>query len=75
MLKLVAFSTMLLMLSGCCELFGICTSVNVHTSISSPDKFASAEFGKTLDSMDALGFAQPAVSGRPTHAACVTSAR
>ena len=75
MLKLVAFSTMLLMLSGCCELFGICTSVNVHTSISSPDKFASVEFGKTLDSVDTLGFALPAVSGHPAPAACMASAR
>jgi hypothetical protein len=65
----------LLMMSGCCELFGICTSVNVHTSISSPDKFASAEFGKSLDPVDALGFAQPAASGRATPTACVASSR
>jgi hypothetical protein len=44
MLKSICLVLILLMTSGCCELFGLCTSVNVHTSASSPDKFASSEF-------------------------------
>ena len=43
MCKFVCLILMLLMMSGCCELFGLCTSVNVHTSASSPDKFASSD--------------------------------
>jgi hypothetical protein len=43
MRKLICLLLMLLMTSGCCELFGICTSVHVHTSASSPDKFASSD--------------------------------
>jgi hypothetical protein len=29
-----------LAISGCCQLFGICTSASVHTSISPPGQFA-----------------------------------
>ena len=29
------------LLSGCCEVFGICTSVNVHTAIQPPYQVAS----------------------------------
>ena len=43
MLKFVCLLLMLLMTSGCCQLFGLCTSVNVHTSASSPDRFASSD--------------------------------
>jgi hypothetical protein len=43
MRKFVCLLLMLLTTSGCCELFGLCTSVNVHTSASSPDKFASSD--------------------------------
>ena len=39
--KFACLLLMLLTMSGCCEIFGLCTSVNVHTSASSPDKFAS----------------------------------
>jgi hypothetical protein len=38
--KLVCALLMLVMTSGCCELFGICTSVHVHTSAPSPNKIA-----------------------------------
>jgi hypothetical protein len=31
------------LLSGCCELFGICTSVNVHTSLDKPYQVANEE--------------------------------
>ncbi len=43
MTKYICMLLMLLMTSGCCELFGLCTSVNVHTSADSPDKVASAD--------------------------------
>ncbi len=41
--KFVCLLLMLLMTSGCCKIFGICTSFNVHTSASSPDRFASSD--------------------------------
>ena len=40
MLKVVVLVAPLLILSGCCEVFGICTSVDVHTSIDRPEKVA-----------------------------------
>jgi hypothetical protein len=40
--KFVCLFLMVLTMSGCCELFGICTSVNVHTSASSPNEFAGS---------------------------------
>jgi hypothetical protein len=40
--KFVCLLLMVLTMSGCCELFGICTTVKVHTSASSPDKFADS---------------------------------
>lgn len=40
MVKFVCVLLMLVMTSGCCEVFGLCTSVNVHTSASSPNKIA-----------------------------------
>jgi hypothetical protein len=50
MLKLVSLMLILLMTSGCCEFFGICTSagVNVHTSAGSTDKFASSDLHDSL---------------------------
>ena len=48
MRKLLCLLLMLLMTSGCCELFGICTSVNVHTSAGSHDKFAHSELQDDL---------------------------
>ena len=32
--------TIMVFTSGCCQLFGVCTSASVHTSISSPQQFA-----------------------------------
>jgi hypothetical protein len=43
MLKFAFLLLTVFLMSGCCELFGICTSVNVHTSISSPEKFAEVD--------------------------------
>jgi hypothetical protein len=43
MVKYVCALLMLLMTSGCCELFGLCTSVNVHTSADSPNEIASTD--------------------------------
>jgi hypothetical protein len=43
MRKFVCLLLMLLMTSGCCQLFGLCTSVNVHTRASFPDKFAGTD--------------------------------
>jgi hypothetical protein len=39
MLKLLLPLTALFAISGCCQLFGVCTSASVHTSISSPNQF------------------------------------
>jgi hypothetical protein len=42
MCKFICLLLMLITTPGCCQLFGLCTSVNVHTSASSPNKFASS---------------------------------
>ncbi len=55
MLKFVCLLLMLLMTSGCCQLFGLCTSVNVHTSASSPDKFASSDLYDGFGSISFMG--------------------
>jgi hypothetical protein len=39
MLRIVALLAPLLLLSGCCRVFGICTSVDVQTSIQRQEKF------------------------------------
>jgi hypothetical protein len=61
--KFVCLLLMVLTMSGCCELFGICTSVNVHTSASSPDKFADSglydDFGQ-LQQASAVPNVRPA---------------
>jgi hypothetical protein len=43
MLKFVALLAPLLILSGCCQIFGICTSVDVHTSIDRPENVAQQQ--------------------------------
>jgi hypothetical protein len=41
MLKLSLFGiATTVVLSGCCQVLGICTSASIHTSISTPDQFA-----------------------------------
>ena len=37
MLKLLVFVSGMALLSGCCEVFGICTSVSIHSSNVSPN--------------------------------------
>jgi hypothetical protein len=49
MRKFLGLLLMLLLMSGCCEIFGICTSVNVHTSASTPNKFASSDLQHGFD--------------------------
>lgn len=41
--KLLFALTASFLLSGCCEIFGICTSVNVHTAIQPPYQLASQD--------------------------------
>lgn len=48
MVKYICVILMLFMTSGCCELFGLCTNVNVHTSTDSPDKIASSDVNGAL---------------------------
>jgi hypothetical protein len=38
--KLFMVFTALFLLSGCCDLLGICTSASIHTSISRQQKYA-----------------------------------
>jgi len=40
MLRFVVLLAPLLILSGCCQVFGICASVEVHTSINHPENVA-----------------------------------
>ena len=43
MVKLFVSLAVLLLLSGCCRVLGICTSAAVHTSISSPQKYTQQD--------------------------------
>jgi hypothetical protein len=50
----------LLLTSGCCQLFGVCTSASVHTSINTPQRFASSS--NNVDT----GFTQTALAQNST---------
>jgi len=43
MLKLLAVLAPVLILSGCCQVFGICTSVDVHSSTDRPENVAQLQ--------------------------------
>jgi hypothetical protein len=45
LMKVFAALISLFVLSGCCELFGICTSVAVHTSADSSSKYVREDSG------------------------------
>jgi hypothetical protein len=49
MVKFASVMLLLFMTSGCCEVFGICTSVHVNTSAESPDKFARLDMNNAFD--------------------------
>ncbi len=68
MIKFVSVLLVLLMTSGCCELFGICTSVNVHTSAPSPNEFARTDSMLTQSS-GAVPYARPG-SATITNQSC-----
>jgi len=53
MLKIVYLFAPILILSGCCRVFGICTSVDVHTSIDPTDKFAQTQQYRDVQVPDA----------------------
>ena len=55
MLRFVVLLAPLLILSGCCQVFGICTSVDVHTSIDQPENLAQQEPFPGTTSDSALG--------------------
>jgi hypothetical protein len=55
MLKFVVLLAPLLILSGCCQVFGICTSVDVHTSVDRPENVAEQEHFPATTSDSALG--------------------
>ncbi len=40
MLRLTVLLLALLVCPGCCELFGVCTSASIHTSIQSQNDYA-----------------------------------
>lgn len=48
----------LLSLSGCCRLFGVCTSVAVHTSITPARSYDYALFDRSINRSDANLLAQ-----------------
>jgi len=58
MLKLLLTMSAVFALSGCCELFGVCTSASVHTSITHPGQFASQNVtpGQPLQNDGSLAF-------------------
>ena len=55
MLKLLLPLTALLAISGCCQLFGVCTSASVHTSISSPQQFVQQDGSQNRLALEAPG--------------------
>ena len=62
----------LLSLSGCCQVFGICTSVAVHTSIT-PTR--SSEYTLSDRSMNTVQLTQMSSSNRFTMALAATESR
>jgi hypothetical protein len=64
MLRFVVLLAPLLILSGCCRVFGICTSVDVHTSIDRPQNVAQQKhFPETIsDSAFSVKLATPSAS-------------
>ena len=55
MLRILALLVPLLFLSGCCRVFGICTSVDVHTSIERQDEFPQQPNSKLALNSDGFG--------------------
>jgi hypothetical protein len=52
MLKATLVIVTMLLLSGCCRVFGICTSVAVHSAITSPNQIAANTDLKTRTQSD-----------------------
>jgi hypothetical protein len=75
MLKLLAASMAIFMLSGCCELFGICTSVAVHSSISSPQQFAQADTLTAGNAMQQTVLADAPLQPQTAADSCTASPR
>jgi hypothetical protein len=67
--KLAFVLTASFLLSGCCEIFGICTSVNVHTAIDPPYQVAR----QNRTTMDATQFS-PAETASVQPSAATTLA-
>lgn len=74
MLKLLLASVSIFMLSGCCELFGICTSVSVNSSISSPRQFARADSLPAADT-EQLALANAALQPQTVADSCSSNSR
>lgn len=49
-LKLSAALLVLFFMSGCCQIFGLCTSVSVHTSADAADKYARGDANSYIGS-------------------------
>ena len=71
MLKFVVPLAPLLILSGCCRVFGICASVDVHTSIDRPENVALQEHFPETISDSPLS----TKSSIPSAAACRVASR
>ena len=70
MLKLLAVLAPVLILSGCCQVFGICTTVDVHTSINRPENVAQQPYpGNITDTAVRANLAVPGA------AACSVASR
>lgn len=71
MLKILAVLAPVLILSGCCQIFGICTSVDVHTSIDRPENIAQQQPNPGITTDTVLG----ANLSVPGAAACTVASR
>ncbi len=72
--KLAIVLTASFLLSGCCEILGICTSVNVHTAIDPP--FQVAQQNRTMNPFQNTQFSpnqQEPAQKSATMLACLES--
>jgi hypothetical protein len=73
--KLFVALAALLLLSGCCRLFGICSSVNVHTSIDAPTQITRQSLPDHRILQEEPSFAEASVPLGDSRAGLVSNSR
>lgn len=62
--SILCLFSLIVLFAGCCRVFGLCTSVDVHTSIDSPQKFAQNQGSNQLAALDATNPAACTMASR-----------